>query len=233
MISTKKLPWMNISCLKHRLGNAKLTTTDDRLTKYTWHCPENSDLFLSAYVNKNQKLVKIEGEYSSANGSGIFSTVLNANPTPKIDLSNQQPVATRNMQTDDSCFTYFNQIKTSNKLPATDLAGLQQIFGQAQIQAMSEFFYQWDNYSLYVGPNGIRIQNGTLPNQSTASVPTLEDATRALGAPKKISKNTLNQYQWKCSADRNATLTVIADANGRLLSALGQSNTGSFSFDFA
>jgi len=87
-IENKHLPWMNIYWLKKRLGSPIISrpeksapdnSAEEVTLEYTWHCPENEELRLSAIGNKKGLVTEINGQYSSEEGAEFFSVVLPQN----------------------------------------------------------------------------------------------------------------------------------------------------------
>lgn len=71
-IKNKHLQWMNFVWLQQQLGAADEKKVISGNTKYRWRCePDGS--YLVAVVDNSGNLLKINGEYNSDSGSGLFA----------------------------------------------------------------------------------------------------------------------------------------------------------------
>ncbi|TAK72347.1 MAG: hypothetical protein EPO11_10165 [Gammaproteobacteria bacterium] len=65
--------WMNVSWLQRQLGEGHEKKITDNQIQYEWRCGEESDTFLLVETNQAKAIRDIQGEYSSSEGSGLFS----------------------------------------------------------------------------------------------------------------------------------------------------------------
>jgi hypothetical protein len=93
LLQQHNFPWQTLSWLQKKLGQTKKTLNSNNQIQYTWHCQSNSDVFLTASVDKIGAITQVEGAYSGENGAGIFSNVFKQSDENNVGASSnvQQP----------------------------------------------------------------------------------------------------------------------------------------------
>jgi hypothetical protein len=88
-INHEQLPWMSLSWLQQKLGNAKTSKSENGGTTYTWQCKKNGRNYLTVTSDSTGTLTEVEGRYSSANSAQMFSTCLNdgCHDSPKTNAT--------------------------------------------------------------------------------------------------------------------------------------------------
>lgn len=76
-----QFPWMQLSWLEKNLGNQYQKESLDNKVQYTWHCTEG-DAFLSITMNANHQITNLNGQYSTEEGSGLFSSLMPVSYAP-------------------------------------------------------------------------------------------------------------------------------------------------------
>lgn len=73
-ILEKHLPWLSLFWIEQKLGHGQIRKLSEDTLRFEWTCPEENGTQLTIYTNKNRIPYKMEGVYSSDEGSGMFST---------------------------------------------------------------------------------------------------------------------------------------------------------------
>ncbi len=89
-------PWMNLNWLKQHLGTVDSKQATEKNILYKWNCGAE-DSFIIAKIDSHGSLVGVEGQYNSAEGTGLFSTSFPpvktvAPATPQKMITKPEPV---------------------------------------------------------------------------------------------------------------------------------------------
>lgn len=88
-ILEKHLPWLSLFWIQQKLGHGQIKKAGNDTLVFKWICPEENGSYLTVYTNQNRIPIKMEGIYSSEEGSGIFTTTfgrdLPIRVTPSIE----------------------------------------------------------------------------------------------------------------------------------------------------
>ncbi|VVC74959.1 hypothetical protein AQUSIP_02330 [Aquicella siphonis] len=239
-LKDQRLPWMRLDWLKEQLGSSDSSDTSGNENRYEWSC-ENDRGRLVAQADKNGNLLRVSGEYTSDNGSGLFSTEIPQTRSEQefnqllsqISIAPESsllPPSQPSNAEDIKCRNVIAQIRSDiAQLPASgqiphfswmDLSWLQQKLGNGVSTVTYDYVYTWNNYSLFAGVDGSLIELGTAPQGIHPK--TLEEAMSSLGHPKKSVSEKIDQITWQCPPGNNSTLTFQTDKDRVLTTVMGR-----------
>lgn len=202
-IKSQHLVWMYLPWLKQHLGKIKPEMVNGgTIYQYHWDCHDATGGYVTAGFDSSNKLVKIDGAYSTDDGAGLFLLAWPPQQMPYTQTTLQQTPSQPNAPVSSSCSNVIKQIYLSSNQNANyvwpTLDQMQTLLGTGNPVNATREFLVWGNFMIVVETNGSVISIGEVPAALEKKEITKDNAIQALGNPTKDTVKHLTLYKWNC-----------------------------------